>query len=101
GSLFREKASTTETPTIRVTNLEDDLMTLTLRDAAGHVTQAQSRSGRTTTILEPPGEYSVDVTSNDPLVQPNSGDAVFRRYKAYDATFAWTSDPTPLHLGDR
>ncbi len=99
-SLFSARSSRTEMPTIHVTNAEVDNMTLTLRDRTGHIYQAQSRDGHTTTIQVPPGDYSVEVVSSNPEITPNSGDAVFRRFTEYDADFVYSTESTRIHLGD-
>ncbi len=100
GSLFHERPGAAENPTIHVTNLEDDLMTLTLRDAAGRQYVVRSINGITQTVSIPAGDYTVEVTSNDPMIHGSTGDATFRRYKEYDATFVHGPPMGPLHLGD-
>jgi len=100
GSLFTERISASATPTIHVTNREDDVITCVFRDPAGHEFRVQSSAGKTESIRIPPGQYTVEVSSNDPFVQPNSGDATFRRFKDYDADFVHASSAESFHLGD-
>lgn len=77
-------------------------MTLVLRDEFGHEYVARCTRGQDAVIQVPPGDYTVDVSSDNPNTGSNSGDAVFRRYKRYSADFetvpAFLADP--IHLGD-
>ena len=98
--LFVEHDSPRETPRLYVTNLENDLMTLTHMDNQGKVYQVTSSHGRTAILELPPGDYQIRVTSDDPRIEGNFGDAVFRRRKEYEAVFQHGQDAEPIHLGD-
>lgn len=98
--MFKERPSQSEMPTIRVTNLDRDTMIFILRDASGHIYRTQSTNGHTATLQVPPGDYTVEVTDDDPMIRPNHGDATFRRYKEYEATFDASLFAPPFHLGD-
>lgn len=98
--LFVERDSAVEMPTIYITNIEQDMMRLVLEDPVGHRYEATSTSGQTATLHVPAGSYRVTVFSDNPAVQPNSGDAIFRKHKEYEASFAYSQTAEPLHLGD-
>lgn len=100
GGLFQETDSAQEMPTISVVNVESDHMTLVLTDVQGHDYKAISSGGVPQTLQVPPGDYRVVVYSDDPGIQANQGDAVFRKHKRYDAQFYHDSVAEPIHLGD-
>jgi hypothetical protein len=100
GGMFQERAGQNEMPTIFVLNTEEGILTLVLRDQAGRSYQAVSPAGQRTELKVPPGHYTVAVSSNVPGIQSNYGDATFRPFKEYDATFGYVSEAAPIHLGD-
>ncbi|MCC6485520.1 MAG: hypothetical protein IT209_11795 [Armatimonadetes bacterium] len=101
-AMFSESLSRVETPTVIVRNNSDDIMTLTLRDEFGRNYSTQCVRGQDGILSVPSGDYRVEVTSNDPRVLPNSGDATFRRFRRYTASFVTVPEylAGPIHLGD-
>ncbi len=98
--LFVEHESRAEMPSLVITNGDNDTMYLELRDAAGRKHTLTARPNETAQLQIPAGQYGIAVTSDNPYIRPNYGDAVFRRFKEYAATFVTSSDPAPIHLGD-
>ena len=98
--LFKERSGASESPTIHIINHERGLLRMTLRAENGREFVAQSSDHGTTRIQVPAGHYTVGVTSDQPGIAPNYGDAAFRRFKEYDADFVFAADNKPLHLGD-
>jgi hypothetical protein len=98
--LFQEADSAREMPEITVTNVETDTMTLAFIDFNGHRYTVSSSNSQLATIQLPPGDYQLEISSSDPGVQTNTGDAVFRKHKQYTATFRHDTDAGPVHLGD-
>jgi hypothetical protein len=99
--LFQETESARETPSVTVTDIESDTMTLVLTDASGHSYVVRSSEGVPATIQVPAGDYTLNISSSDPMVQTNTGDAVFRKHKQYSAVFHHDTDSGPVHLGDQ
>ena len=98
--LFQETESAKEMPEVTITNIEMDTMTLVLTDASGHTFSTASSHSVPATLQLPPGDYQLSISSNDPGVQTNTGDAIFRKHKHYSATFLHDSEAGPVHLGD-
>lgn len=99
-SLFAESDSPQEMPVLTFRNRDASTLTLTLRDRFGHVYRASSRAGEVATLQVPAGDYSVSIDSDNPRILPNWGDAVFRKFKSYQASFQVGHSDTRIHLGD-
>jgi hypothetical protein len=98
--MFLEREGQTEQPTITISNSDTDAMSLLLKDASGRVTLLQVPAMSTASKQVPAGRYDIAVTSENPAIRPNYGDAEFRRRKEYSATFVQSADYGPIHLGD-
>ena len=98
--MFVERESKAEMPTLAITNDDNDTMHLLLKDGAGRVFHLSAGAYETARLQIPTGRYDIAVTSDDPTIRPNNGDAVFRRYKEYSSTFVRSPDYGPIHLGD-
>lgn len=100
GGLFHERDSASENPTIAVTNGIEGTLTLVLRSPEGKEYSVKSQSGEEARMQVPPGRYTLSVSCDAPYVQPNYGDATFKRYKQYEAYFVLNENAPPVHLGD-
>ena len=98
--MFVEREGAAESPTLSITNDDNDTMQLLLKDAAGKVYHLEAHPMQTSSLQVPPGHYDVAVSSENPAIRPNYGDAEFRRHKEYSATFVQSADYGPIHLGD-
>lgn len=100
--LFTERPGIQEWPVVHVTH-DSGSSTLTLTSTDGKIFTVTFSVESPGEISVPPGEYRVDIRSLDANVDPNSGTAVFRRYKRYEAAFthspAWLAEP--FRLGDQ
>lgn len=98
---FVERPGRTEMPTLRVTNGEDEgTLFLVLQDANGRTWRTAARPGETSTLQVPPGDYRLRVSSDERWLHANDGDATFRRFKEYSATFVASVLPGRIHIGD-
>jgi len=99
--LFVEKAGKSENPKLTITNDSDDTIHLLLKDQTGRVFHIDAGPYKTESADIPAGQYDIAITGDDPTISGNSGDALFRTYKEYSATFVVTSGlHNPIHLGD-
>lgn len=98
--LFQELPSADPVPSVTVTTDENDVVTVLLLDSVGRSYYAVCSPGVPATIQIPAGQYSVQVSSNDPDVLPNTGDALFRPYRKYSARFYHGIGRDPIHLGE-
>jgi hypothetical protein len=98
--MFVEREGRTEMPTLTVTNDDTDAMNLLLKDETGRVLLLPVPALSTASKQIPAGRYDIAVTSDNPAIRPNYGDAVFRRHKEYSTTFIQSPDYGPIHLGD-
>lgn len=98
--MFVARDGRAEMPTLTVTNDDTDAMNLLLKDEAGRVSLLPVPALSTASKQVPAGRYDIAVTSDNPAIRPNYGDAVFRRYKDYSTTFVQSPDYGPVHLGD-
>lgn len=100
--MFKERPSSAETPTVYITNEDNDLMTVVFRSADGRTYQLQATAGMPGSVQLPAGEYEVFITSNSPMISDNSGTAVFRRHREYYASFYTVrGDAPPVRMGDQ
>ena len=99
-SFFIESDSPQEMPVLTFRNFASSNMILTLRDRYGHVYRASRREAELATLQVPAGDYSVSIDSDNPRIRPNWGDAVFHKFKSYDANFTVGHSDTRIHLGD-
>ena len=99
--MFTERPWEQEWPLVHVTH-DSGYSTLTLRGQDGRTYSISFGVGSPGDLSVPPGDYDVEIRSHDPEIGPNYGEAVFRRYRRYEAAFthapAWMSEP--LRLGD-
>jgi len=98
--MFVEREGRAESPTLEVSNADNDTMFLLLKDETGRVYHLEAKAMATASLQIPAGRYNIAVSSDNPAIQPNYGDAVFRRHKEYSATFVQSLDYGPIHLGD-
>ena len=101
GGLFSARPAPAITPTLHITNEGPVTTILILSDPEGNeryriVTAPSGRSSREVS----PGRYLVNLMADDPTIQSNSGDAVFREHSSYDAIWGVGPDVGPIHLGD-
>ncbi len=87
-------------PVLTFRNMDDDTLTLTLRDSAGHVYKATSRLEQLATLQVPAGYYSLSIECDNPRIRPNWGDATFRKFKTYHADFVVGHRDERIHLGE-
>jgi len=103
---FRERPSNVETPTLRISTDYEGGVILILTGVDGCRYTVTSFPGRDGVIQVPAGDYGVELLSHDGSIEARSGTAVFRRFRAYDASFTlvsrypWEELP-PLRLGDQ
>jgi hypothetical protein len=98
GGLFHERPSSQEQPVLTVGNGAFVTLTLVLRGGDGKEYSVSVPPFKTGTLQVPPGGYSLIVSGTG--VDSNTGDATFRRYKSYEATFVLDVYADPIHLGD-
>lgn len=99
--MFRERPSQQEMPTVVVENEESDVLTLRFTSADGRQYELHATAGSPGSVQLPAGDYSVYLSSSDPTVEDNSGTAVFRRYRSYQASFHVVDYPVPpIRMGD-
>jgi len=99
---FEEHPAQAEIPTISATNESYQIANLSLTDRYGRTYTLQTPPMQTTSISVPAGTYRVSLMSDNASVHPNYGDAVFRPFKSYTATWvlAPETESAPIHLGD-
>lgn len=97
---FTEATSRTETPTIVVTNGEGDHLVFMLSSGYRVVCRLEIAPYGVGSVRVMPGQYDYRVVGTDPHVGAGYGDATFRRYREYRATFVNGTDFGPQHLGD-
>lgn len=98
--LFVERKSRFEMPVLTISNADSDGMHLFLKDSTGKVLHLSIDSMATRSTPVPAGRYDVAISSDNPAIRPNYGDAVFRSFKEYSATFVQSPFNNPIHLGD-
>jgi hypothetical protein len=98
---FIEKDSKSEIPRLSVTNGTGFALHLLLKDRTGKLFHVDAGPFETANASIPAGEYDLAITGDSPAIHGNSGDAIFRRYKEYSATFVVSfGDNGPIHIGD-
>jgi hypothetical protein len=100
---FHERPSPLETPTITITSTVPDATVCAFQDHTGHAYALRVAPGQTASIQMPAGDYDFQIEPGNPVVHGESGDATFRRYRAYDLTLTEEESeypPTRGHIGD-
>jgi hypothetical protein len=98
--LFHERPSGAEQPTIVLGNGAEASLTLVLRGEDGREYRVNCEPNGEARLQVPAGHYTLTISSTSPWIQPNYGDATFRRFKEYDAYFVVDDHAPPIHLGD-
>src|SRR5579884_2232754 len=100
---FRERPSPMETPTITIHSTVPEETDCVFQDLTGHTYRLRIEADQTASIQMPAGDYDFQLEPSNPAVNGESGDATFRRFRAYDLTLTESpSDDLPPrgHIGD-
>lgn len=100
---FHERPSPIETPTITINSTVPEAVLCVFQDHTGHTYELRVDPDQTASIQMPAGDYDFQIDPGNPAVRGESGDATFRRYRAYDLTLTEAPAdylPERRHIGD-
>ena len=101
GGLFTAHPTPAITPTLHITNEGPATTILILSNSEGNERyRIATAPGGSSSQEISQGRYLVYLMADDPTIQSNSGDAVFREHSSYDAVWGVGPDVGPIHLGD-